>query len=85
MRCFLIYSKNFPKFFFLKIYQKTSHFSFCTKKNFMVEIEGDSKGLENIYSTEGLESPGSPGGTWEGINNLWPVGTEDLYSVIFSL
>ena len=49
--------QNFSKIFFLKISQKTSHFSFCTKKNFMVEIEGDSKGLENTYSKETLERP----------------------------
>jgi hypothetical protein len=28
---------------------------------------------------------GAPESPREGINNIWPVGTEDLYSVIFCL
>lgn len=50
----------------------------------MVEIELDYEGLKYTKFKEGFPR-GTPGGTWEGINNLWPIGTEDLYSVIFSL
>ena len=33
---------------------------------------------------EGLDPPGNPESPREGINNIWPVGIEDLHSVIFS-
>jgi len=50
----------------------------------MVEIEWDYEGLKYTKNKEGLDPPGNPEAPWEGINNLWPVGTEDLYSVISS-
>ena len=44
---------------------------------------GEFLTIKNKFK-EGSDPPGNPEAPWEGINNLWPVGTEDLYSVIFS-
>lgn len=44
---------------------------------------GTSGGIFNLKNINKIGFP--PEAPREGINNLWPVGTEDLYSVIFCL
>ena len=62
---------------------------FLPEKYFSLRTEWDYEGLKYTKFKEGLESSREPGSARESINNLWPVGTEDLYSdhskIIFSL
>jgi hypothetical protein len=44
---------------------------------------GEFLTIKNKFK-EGLDPPGNPESPREGINNIWPVGIEDLHSVIFS-
>ena len=77
----MIFWNFLPKFFFHKTPKKPV-ISVFFQKNFMVEIELDYEGLKYTKFKEGFPR-GTPGGTWEGINNVWLKDFEKFHSTIY--
>ena len=77
----MIFWNFLPNFFFTK-HTKNQLFQFFSKKISLTKSKGDSKGLKYTKFKEGFPR-GTPGGTWEGINNVWLKDFEKFHSTIY--